>query len=174
MGEQQYTRTRDQVYFSFLITLFLALVFFLNHVELQIAPVGYNDYPIILIFLLTSLVVLAYTIMQMIGFEFFDHNQRLPLWFRKFTNWIHRLFNRPDSDRITDPGLITERPILVWNESSWRPNSPPRPKSVRSNRIRPLSTNDSTTEKPSVPQNDLSHLEEDNLTDDQIRWILSF
>ena len=86
-----------EIYFSFLITLFLALVFFLNHVELQIAPVGYNDYPIILIFLLTSLVVLAYTIMQMIGFEFFDQNKRLPLWFRKFSNWIHRLFNRSDS-----------------------------------------------------------------------------
>ena len=97
--------------FSFLITLFLALVFFLNHVELQIAPVGYNSYPIILIFLLTSLVVLAYTIMQMIGFEFFDQNKRLPFWFRKFTNWIHRLFNRPDSNRITDPGLIIERSI---------------------------------------------------------------
>ena len=99
MGEKSSDSTFSNIfaiYFSFLITLFLALVFFLNHVELQIAPVGYNDYPIILIFLLTSLVVLAYTIMQMIGFEFFDQNKRLPLWFRKFSNWIHRLFNRSD------------------------------------------------------------------------------
>ena len=99
MGEKSLDSTFSnifEIYFSFLITLFLALVFFLNHVELQIAPVGYNDYPIILIFLLTSLVVLAYTIMQMIGFEFFDQNKRLPLWFRKFSNWIHRLFNRSD------------------------------------------------------------------------------
>ena len=106
--------------------------------------------------------------MQMIGFEFFDQNKRLPLWFRKFTNWIHRLFNRPDSDRITDSGLIIERYILILNESFLRPKTPPRPKSVRSNRIRPMSTTTSTTEKPVVAQN-LTHLEEDNLTDDQIR-----
>ena len=64
--------------------------------------------------------------------------------------------------------MIIERFILIYNESLLRANPPPRPKSVRSNRIRPLSTTDSKTEKPAVTQN-LTQLEEDNLTDDQIR-----
>ena len=64
--------------------------------------------------------------------------------------------------------MIIERFILIYNESLLRANPLPRPKSVRSNRIRPMSTTELTTEKPVVAQN-LTHLEEDNLTDDQIR-----
>ena len=63
---------------GFLITLFLSQLFFLHHVEYQMSPVGYNDYPFILNVLLAALVILAYSVMQSLLFQLFDHTKTPP------------------------------------------------------------------------------------------------
>ena len=63
---------------GFLITLFLSQLFFLHHVEYQMSPVGYNDYPMILYVLLAALVILAYSVMQSLLFQLFDQTKTPP------------------------------------------------------------------------------------------------
>ena len=63
---------------GFLITLFLSQLFFLHHVEYQMSPVGYRDYPIILYVLLVALVILAYSVMQTLLFQLFDQTKAPP------------------------------------------------------------------------------------------------
>ena len=96
---------------GFLITLLLSQLFFLHHVEYQVSPVGYNDYPIILYVLLAALVILAYSVMQSLLFQLFDQTKAPPkpcLTVSKFLTFVlckngcNSINSNPEADEQSD------------------------------------------------------------------------
>ena len=96
---------------GFLITLLLSQLFFLHHVEYQVSPVGYKDYPIILDVLLAALVILAYSVMQSLLFHLFDQTKAPPkpcLTVSKFLSFVlckngcKSMKSNPETDEQSD------------------------------------------------------------------------
>ena len=96
---------------GFLITLLLSQLFFLHHVEYQVSPVGYNEYPIILYVLLAALVILAYSVMQSLLFQLFDQTKAppKPCWtVSKFLSFVlckngcKSINSNPEADEQSD------------------------------------------------------------------------
>ena len=67
----------------YLITVFLALIFYLQLMEAEISPAGDKDLPLILWVLFANATCLTYSLFETIFLGTFDRSKPLPLPFRK-------------------------------------------------------------------------------------------
>ena len=68
---------------SYLITVFLALIFYLQLMEAEISPAGDKELPLILWVLFGNATCLTYSLFETIFLGTFDRSKPLPLPFRK-------------------------------------------------------------------------------------------
>ena len=68
---------------SYLITVFLALIFYLQLMEAEISPAGDKDLPLILWVLFANATCLTYSLFETIFLGTFDRSKPLPFPFRK-------------------------------------------------------------------------------------------
>ena len=74
---------------SYLITVFLALIFYLQLLEAEVSPAGNQDLPLVLWVLFATAGFLTYSLFETIFLATFDHSKPLPWLFQKFVNICH-------------------------------------------------------------------------------------